>query len=159
LRFFFPGHRDAAQKIVSGWSRFDQDFVGARAVISHRRSADQNLRRLGAHGCHQDTRPLDAAAQDSIAPGRCPALRDRFTGQMDDGVGSREGIRRDRATQRNRAHVVAGAAKVFGDGASDKPRSSGDGDVHSGNFKYRVARPAVFRVALGLGQNRRVAAT
>ena len=91
------------------------------------------------HGPHQGARALHAAAQNSVAGGRGPALRNWFPGQMNDSVRPGQGIGREFRTQGNSPDDVAGAPKMFGDGASDKPRGSGNGDVHSGNV-YRVAR-------------------
>ena len=69
--------RDEAARI-RGRRRFEQDFVAARAVVSHRRRADQHLGRLPAHGSHQSARALHAAAHDSFARSRGPPLRHGF---------------------------------------------------------------------------------
>jgi hypothetical protein len=53
---------------------------------------------------------------------------------MNDGVDTRQRFGRDRATQGDSADDMAGAPKMRGNGASDKSRGAGNGDVHSGNF-------------------------
>jgi hypothetical protein len=53
---------------------------------------------------------------------------------MDDRIYARELARLESAPQRNGTRDMTGTPKVVGDSASDKSRSSGNGDFHSGNL-------------------------
>ena len=93
-----------------------------------------------AHGVHQCSGAFSAAAFDLGSGFGGPALRDRFTGKVNDRSAAGKRVGREFAAQRDGAHLVPEALEFGDQRAADKSGSSGDADGEFDAFVDRAQR-------------------
>ena len=84
------------EHVIASGAGLLEALLIAGAVVAHCRAVDQHARSLafgqGRQGSHQGSGGVNAAVAQELAMGWGPALlSDRLTGQVDHGVGTRQG--------------------------------------------------------------------